>query len=144
MAHQKEKAIFDDYVHGKNLRHSEQRLQILDVFLKTERHLTVEELHKLVQKKNPSIGTATVYRTLKLLVDSGLCRELKLNDGVTRYEHLYGHEHHDHLVCTQCGALVEVCDAEIERLQEKLARSHGFKIQSHKLELYGTCKKCRH
>ncbi len=144
MAHQKEKELFQSYIESRGLRHSGQRMQILDVFLKTEKHLTAEELHKLVQKKHPSIGIATVYRTLKLLSDCGLCRELKLEDKITRYEHLYGHEHHDHLVCTHCGALVEVLDAEIERLQKKLARSHGFKIQSHKLELYGICRKCRH
>ncbi len=144
MAHLKEKELFQSYIESKGLRHSGQRMQILDVFLKTEKHLTTEEFHKLVQKKHPSIGIATVYRTLKLLSDCGLCRELKLEDGITRYEHLYEHEHHDHLVCTQCGALVEVLDAEIERLQEKLARSHGFEIESHKLELYGVCKKCRH
>jgi Fur family ferric uptake transcriptional regulator len=142
MSHQKEKTLFEEYIRSKNLRHSGQRTQILDVFLKTERHLTAEELHRLVQKKNPSIGTATVYRTMKLLSDSGLCRELKLDDGSTRYEHLYGHEHHDHLVCTGCGTLVEVLDPEIEKLQEKLARAHGFRIRAHKLELYGICKKC--
>jgi Fur family ferric uptake transcriptional regulator len=115
----------------------------LDVFLKTEKHLTAEELHRLVQKRHPSVGTATVYRTMKLLRDSGLCRELRLDDGSTRYEHLYDHDHHDHLVCIGCGALVEVLDPQIEKLQEKLARRHGFRIISHKLELYGTCRKCR-
>jgi Fur family ferric uptake transcriptional regulator len=144
VSHQKEKEIFQNYIGERGLRHSKQRIHILDVFLKTEKHLTTEELHNLVQKKYPSIGIATVYRTLKLLSDCGLSRELKLEDGTTRYEHLYEHEHHDHLVCTQCGALVEVFDAKIEKLQEKLALTHGFKIQSHKLELYGVCRKCRH
>lgn len=143
IAHQKERGVFQEYIRGKNLRHSEQRMQILDVFLKMEKHLTAEELHRLVQRKNPSIGTATVYRTLKLLRDSGLCRELRLQDGTTRYEHLYEHEHHDHMVCTDCGVLVEVLDPRIEKLQEKLAKDHGFHIKSHKLEIYGICRKCR-
>jgi Fur family ferric uptake transcriptional regulator len=140
---QKEKEIFQDYIRNKNLRHSEKRMQILDVFIKTEKHLTAEELYRLAQKKNSSIGAATVYRTLKLLRDSGLCRELRLDDGTTRYEHLYGHEHHDHMICTSCGAMVEALDPEIEKLQEKLARAHGFLIKSHKLEIYGKCRKCR-
>jgi Fur family ferric uptake transcriptional regulator len=143
MAYRKETEIFQDYIRNKGLRHSDQRMQILDVFLKTERHLTAEELHRLVQKKHSSVGAATVYRTMKLLRESGLCRELRLDDGSTRYEHLYDHEHHDHLVCTSCGALVEVLDPEIEKRQEKLARAHGFRIMSHKLELYGVCRKCR-
>jgi Fur family ferric uptake transcriptional regulator len=96
----------------------------------------------MVKKKNPSIGTATIYRTLKLLRESGLCRELKLDDDTKRYEHLYGHEHHDHIICTSCGRLVEVLEPEIEKLQEKLAKTHGFLIKNHKLEMYGLCKRC--
>lgn len=138
-----EEKIFDEFVKKKGLKNSEQRRQILKTFLKTEEHLTVEELHRLVKKKNPSIGTATVYRTLKLLRECGLCREIKLDDGASRYEHLYGHDHHDHLVCESCGRLIEVVDPEIERLQEKLAKKNGFKITSHKLEIYGICNKCR-
>jgi Fur family ferric uptake transcriptional regulator len=140
---QKEKEIFQDYIRNKSLRHSEKRMQILDVFLKTEKHLTAEELYRLAQKKNSSIGVATVYRALKLFRDCGLCRELRLDDGTTKYEHLYSHKHHDHMICTSCGAIVEVIDPKIEKLQEKLARAHGFKIKSHKLEIYGICRKCR-
>jgi Fur family ferric uptake transcriptional regulator len=141
-SHQKERAIFQDYIRSRNLRHSGQRTQILDVFLQTEKHITAEELYRMVQRKNPAIGSATVYRTLKLLRESGICRELKLDDGTSRYEHLYGHNHHDHMICTHCGTMVEVFSPGIERLQEKLAKSNGFRIQSHRLELYGTCKKC--
>jgi Fur family ferric uptake transcriptional regulator len=143
MAYLEETEIFEKYVRSRNLRYSEQRMQILDAFLRTEKHLTAEELYRLVQKKNPSIGTATIYRTLKLLRESGLCRELRLDDGTTRYEHLYGHEHHDHLICTSCGSFDEALDPEIEKLQEKLAKERGFQINSHKLEIYGTCRKCR-
>ena len=143
MKNKKEIDLFEDYIRSKNLRQSEQRIQVLEVFLKSEKHLTADELYRMVKKKNPSIGTATVYRTLKVLRESGLCRELKLDDGTTRYEHLYGHKHHDHLVCTHCGSLVEVVDPEIEKMQIKLAKAHGFYIKSHKLEMYGICKRCR-
>jgi len=143
MAFQEEQKIFDEHVKKTGLKQSEQRRDILFAFLETERHLTADELHGLVKKKNPSIGAATVYRTLKLLRECGLCSEFKLNDGTTRYEHLYGHEHHDHLVCTSCGALIEVVDPEIEKLQEKLAAQHGFSISTHKLEIYGICGKCK-
>ena len=143
MAFEEEQNIFDDYVRNKGLKQSGQRRDILLAFLKTEKHLTADELHRLVKKRNPAIGTATVYRTLKLLVESGLCREFRLDDGTARYEHLYGHEHHDHLICTRCGRLEEVLDPEIEKLQEKLARKHGFMISNHKMEIYGTCRMCR-
>jgi len=142
MAFEDEQKIFDGYVKKMGLKQSEQRRDILFVFLKTEKHLTADELYGLVRKKNPSIGAATVYRTLKLLRECGLCREFRLHDGTTRYEHLYGHDHHDHLVCTDCGTLIEVFDPQIEKLQEKLALQHGFTTSSHKLEIYGTCEAC--
>ena len=93
MAIREEEKVFDDFIRAKGLKYSEQRRQVLRAFLRTEKHLTAEELHRLVKKRFPAIGIATVYRTLKLLRESGLCRELKLNDGTTRYEHLYDHEH---------------------------------------------------
>ena len=138
-----EQRLFEEYCAGKSLKHSEKRDWILQTFLAIERHLTVYELCAAVKKKHPSVGFATVYRTLKLLCESGLCRELHFDDGTTRYEHLFEHEHHDHLICTGCGAFVEVVDPEIERLQIDLIKRHGFLPQSHRMELYGLCKKCR-
>ncbi len=143
MSFQKEKAIFTEYIRSKNLKHSEQRQLIMDVFLKTEKHLTAEELYEMVKKKNPSIGYATIYRTMKLLTEAGLCRELHVVDGVTRYEHLYNHKHHDHLICTKCGKFVEIESPRIEELQEKIAKKHGFILTRHRLELYGLCKSCK-
>jgi Fur family ferric uptake transcriptional regulator len=142
-AEKKEEGIFADYVRRKNLKHSVQRDQILRIFLKSEKHLTADELYQAVKKNSPGIGFATIYRTLKLLCESGLCRELKCEDGLTRYEHLYGHEHHDHLICLKCGKFIEVANPEIERIQEELARKEGFTVMRHRLELYGICRKCR-
>ena len=143
MSYEKEKALFEDYLRRNNLKQTEQRIQVLMTFLESERHLTAEELYILVKEKYPSIGYATIFRTLKLLCRAGLCRELKVEDGVNRYEHLYGHEHHDHLICTKCGSFLEVVSEEIETLQEKLAWVNGFVLKSHRMELYGTCKNCR-
>lgn len=137
-----EEKVFDDFVRSRGLKYSEQRWQVLRTFLRTEKHLAPDELHSLVKKGFPSIGIATIYRTLKLLRESGLCRELKLDDGTTRYEHLYEHDHHDHLICIECGSLTEIFDREIEKLQAKLARKNSFRIKSHKLEIYGVCKNC--
>lgn len=142
MPYAKEREIFESHIRKKNLKHTEQRTQILMTFLETERHLTAEELYILVRKKYPSVGYATISRTLKLLCDCGLCSELRVEDGVTRYEHLYGHDHHDHLICIECGSFVEVVSPEIERLQEKLAQANGFTTKRHRLEIYGICKKC--
>lgn len=143
MIWEKEEKILEDYLQAKNLKHSEQRKEILLIFLKQDKHLTANELYRIVQGKYPAIGYATIYRTLKLLCECGLCRELKLEDGTTRYEHLYGHKHHDHLICTKCGRFVEVVDPQIEHLQEKLAKQHGFYPERHRMELYGVCNRCK-
>ncbi|MFH1969865.1 MAG: transcriptional repressor [Verrucomicrobiota bacterium] len=143
MAVHQEKRILEDYLATKDLKYSRQREEILDVFLSTDRHPTANELYNSVRKKYPRLGFATIYRTLKLLCACGLGRELKLEDGTTRYEHLYGHRHHDHLICTKCGRFVEVVDSAIERLQEKLFKRYGFYPQRHRLELYGICRNCK-
>jgi Fur family ferric uptake transcriptional regulator len=138
-----EAAVLESFISEKKLKHSKPREWILAVFLSIEKHLTVDELWAAVKKKYPSVGFATVYRTLKLLCESGLCSELRLEDGTTRYEHRYGHDHHDHLVCTECGHVIEVFDAEIEHLQEQLMKRHGFSPRYHRMNLYGICKDCR-
>lgn len=138
-----EAAVFETFIGEKKLKHSKPREWILAVFLSIEKHLSVDELWAAVKKKYPSVGFATVYRTLKLLCESGLCSELRFEDGTTRYEHRYGHDHHDHLVCTECGHVIEVFDAAIERLQERLMKRHGFAPRYHRMNLYGICKDCR-
>ena len=143
MAHKEEFEVLENFIRSKNLRRSDQRQQILDVFLKTERHLTAEDLYNIVKKKNPSIGYATIYRSLKLFSEAGLCRELQVDDGTTRYEHLYNHKHHDHLICTKCGKFVEIESPEIEALQDQLAKKNGFELIKHRLELYGLCSACK-
>jgi Fur family ferric uptake transcriptional regulator len=142
MPFEEEREIFETFIRAKNLRHSDQRQQIMEVFLKTEKHLTAEELYGLVKKKNPSIGYATIYRTMKLLIEAGLCRELQVEDGITRYEHLYNHTHHDHLICTECGKFIEIEIPEIEELQENIAKKNGFILTRHRWELYGLCSTC--
>ena len=137
-----EQEVLFEYLKSKNRKQSKQRIEILELFLKSARHLTANELYLQVQKSNPAIGFATVYRTLKILCESGLCREMALEDGVTRYERQHGHEHHDHLVCTKCGKVVEVVDRTIENHQERLFEKHGFHPQRHRMELYGICKAC--
>mgnify|MGYP001586962590 CR=1 FL=1 len=134
--------VFEEFLATKPLRHSQQRRDILTVFLETEAHHTADELLALARQKNASIGCATLYRTLKLLCDCGLARELKFDDKASRYEHLYGHTHHDHLLCSRCGRLTEVFDPEIERLQDRLSRIHGFLPQHHRMEIYGLCRGC--
>lgn len=137
-----EKQIFEDFLHKKNLRETPQRGLILNEFLKREEHTTAEELYDIVKMRDRTIGQATVYRVLKLLCEAGLAREVDFGDGVMRYEHHYGHTHHDHLICRSCGRSVAVCDPVIEELQARLAAQHGFQLLDHEMYLYGLCEDC--
>jgi Fur family transcriptional regulator, ferric uptake regulator len=137
------KNAFNRFTVGKGLRSTRQRDIILDFFLATQQHISVEELYLKIKAVHPGIGNATVYRTLKLFVEAGLAREVLLHDGQTRYEHIVEGEHHDHLVCTSCNAVIEFENETIEKLQDEIAMRHGFYIKSHKLEIYGLCAQCR-
>jgi len=106
-------------------------------------HVSVEELVARVRRLDPRISVATVYRTMKLLADCGLAVPRQFGGGQTRYEAAAGRGHHDHLICTGCGEIVEFANEKIETLQALVARRHGFEVESHKLELYGRCVRCR-
>lgn len=137
------KKVFREFISQKGLKSTRQRDLILDAFLSSDRHLSIEELYLKLRAKHPSIGYATVYRTLKLFAESGIAREIQFGDGQTRYEHINEGEHHDHLVCTRCGTIIEFENEAIEKLQDEVASRHDFLIETHKLELYGICAKCR-
>ena len=132
-----------EYLAVKRLKSTSQRDTILQVFVEAGQHLSAEELYARVKKTHPGIGYATVYRTLKLLADAGLAQERRFEDGFTRYEHASQDAHHDHLICTRCGAIIEFENERIEALQQDVARKNRFKVQSHKLELYGLCAGCQ-
>lgn len=131
------------FIRRKGLRYTGQRNKILAAFLSTEHHVSVEELHKLLKKSDKAIGYTTVYRTMKLFLESGLAQEVEFGDGVPRYEHKYGHQHHDHLICIKCGRYLEVMNSRIEKMQDALARESGFNPLSHTLRIFGICKNCK-
>ncbi len=126
----------------QGLRSTTQRRLVTNVFFRSDGHLTIDDLLAQVRASDPKVGYATVYRTLKLLKDSGLAFERHFGDGVSRYEVAVEDEHHDHLICLDCGKIVEFEDDEIEHLQEQLATRHGFVLKQHTHELYGVCENC--
>jgi len=132
-----------EYLAGQGLKSTQQRDEILKIFVGAGRHLSAEELYALVKKSYPGIGYATVYRTLKLLAEAGLAEERRFEDGFTRYEYRATNGHHDHLICTKCGSIIEFENARIEELQQDVARKNKFLVQNHKLELYGLCAVCQ-
>lgn len=134
--------ILNRYIAAHGLKSTRQRTLILEIFYSAGGHLSAEELLELVRAEDPKISQATVYRTLRLLTDCGLAEARNFGDGQTRYE-IATDDHHDHLICTSCGLIVEFEDAKIEKLQEEIAQEHGFDMTHHKMELYGHCPKCR-
>ena len=137
----KEKLI--SFLKEKGFKSTRQRDIIASEFLKTGEHVTAEDLYKKINRKHKDIGFTTVYRTLKLLKKSGLATESIFADNLTRYEPLSEDDHHDHLVCLDCGSITEFENSKIERLQEKIADEFGFYTVSHKMDLYGYCSECR-
>ena len=141
MSHEVEQRSLSEYLEKHNLKHTKQRDMILDTFLEAKGHVTSDQLYQSVRAEHPNIGYTTVYRTMKLLCDAGLAEEHHFEDGVTRYE--IEHEHHDHLVCTRCGKIIEFECRSIEASQDRIAGEHGFVVLRHRHELYGHCSECR-
>lgn len=139
----REREIFIDHLRAAGFKRTAQRELILAVFLRTEGHLSAEDLYNLVKAQDPSVGFTTVYRTLKLLHECGLAREERLGDGRKRYEHNFEHDHHDHLICNECGDLIEFYSEVIERKQDEIAAQFDFQPTHHSLRIFGVCSKCR-
>ncbi len=135
--------IFHSHLKRVGLKHTGQRDTILRTFLETRDHLSTDELHRLVKKKDPRIGFTTVYRTLKLLAECGLASEVAFHDGVARYEHQYGRRSHHHMVCTDCGTSVEFFSPEIEKLEQEIGKKYKFNTTRHTFQIYGLCENCR-
>lgn len=132
-----------DYLRHKGLKVTHQREEIAQTFLDSTRHLSAEELYRQIQKIHPEVGLSTIYRTLRLLVEAGLASQREFGDGITRYEPVAGGRHHDHLICVNCGTIIEFQNQKIEELQKEVAENKNFTVLQHKLELYGYCEKCR-
>lgn len=137
-----EKEIFHRHLKGAGNKITSQRDVILKVFLGAEGHLTAEEIYQRAKTEEPMLGFTTVYRTLKLLVECGIARAEKFNDGHLRYEYDYQRQHHDHLICTVCGLVIEFYNEFIEAEQDRVTREFGFETTHHSLKIFGVCGAC--
>ncbi len=134
---------FRTYLREHNLPITAQRLAIADVLLESGRHLSAEEVAGELDSRRLRVGTATVYRTLELLVRSGLVVERDFGEGFRRYEPARDVPHHEHLICTRCGGVREFRDERLERMTTLLAEAHGYVRQRHRLVIHGICDDCR-
>ncbi len=141
MSHEVEREALVRYLEENNFKRTKQREAILDVFLEVAGHISGDELYQRVRERHPHIGYTTVYRTMKIFCEAGLAVERSFEDGITRFE--IPHEHHDHLVCTRCGRIVEFECRMIESAQDRNALEYGLRLLRHRHELYGHCADCR-
>jgi Fur family ferric uptake transcriptional regulator len=135
--------ILNEFLQKKKLKFTQQRQIITEIFFDQQNikdHPTVEDLYLIVKAKDPNIGYATVYRTMKLLVESGLANPSRMGDNQTRYEPENPNEHHDHLICQSCHLILEFENQEIEKIQREIAEKYGFELKDHKMMLYGIPK----
>ena len=135
--------VFREFIRNKGLRNTVEREQVVKAVFSIHDHFDVEELYLLLRSQNEKISKATVYRTIPLLLESGLIQEAYFEDGHLHYEHIYGHDHHCHLRCMDCGKVVEFTEEAVKEVEQKVAEHYEFIVTGHKLEVYGYCAKCK-
>ena len=124
-------------------RWTHQRRLIARVALTSHSHFSAEELLDMCRQQEREVSRATVYRTLTMMEKAGFVEGLDTGDGGRKFEHVLGHEHHDHMICTSCGKIIEFHDEELEERQRLAATRQGFKTTSHSLQLFGLCQSCQ-
>ena len=134
---------FKAYLRDHNLPITPQRVAIAEAVLASNRHLSAEDLASDVRERGASVGQATVYRTLDLLVRSGLVVERDFGEGYKRYEPARDEPHHEHLLCTVCGTVTEFRDERLDRMTTLVAEAHGFARLRHRLVIFGVCRDCQ-
>ena len=127
------------------LKCTAQRREVFREILRMRGHFSAQELADRCRSRRggPAISRATVYRTLPVLLQCGLVREVIFTEKHSHYEAVYSREHHEHMVCTKCGRTIEFDDSDLERALRRIARTAHFSPVSHKVEVYGLCNKCR-
>lgn len=140
--HKQEKEQFIKLFEKDRIDRFEDRLAVLEIFLRLEHHVTVQELSALVRQEGYDFSDAFVSATIELMCHYGFARANRFDNGQIRYEHRHLGQHHDHLICTKCKKIIEFENQALEQLQVQIAASHGFHILQHKMELYGICRDC--
>ncbi len=140
----KEIDILREYVKQNGLKGTAQRERILEFLLGAGRHVSPEEVYDALRKSDDKLGRATVFRTLKLLEECGLASRVTFADGRQRFEPKYGRPHHDHMICVECGGILEFESPMMERFQDEAIKRHGFTALWHRHEIFGRCRACAH
>jgi len=130
------------YIRSQGGLVTQTRLAVAEVFFAMGGHPGIETLIKQVKRRYPGIGDATVYRTMRLLVNAGLVVPREFGEGFSRYEAVAEAGHHNHLICTSCGHIIEFTDPAVDAIHTSVTERHGFQVRDHRLEIYGLCREC--
>jgi Fur family ferric uptake transcriptional regulator len=141
--HSKEELRFEGFLRGKKLKLTGERMAILNAVFLRRKHFDAETLHATLREEGGDISRATVYRTLDLLVQCGLVRKNSLGSSHANYEAARDNEHHDHLICLNCGKVIEFYRPDLETLQDKICTENSFKSLHHSLQIFGLCSDCK-
>ncbi len=135
--------VFRSYLEDHKLKMTQERREVLAEVFRSAEHFGADELHLRFVRRNVSMSRATIYRTLDHLVKSGLVRRVYLKEKKAFYEHVYGRKHHEHMICLDCGKVIEFSDDPLERRQDRVCRDLGFKPIRHSLRIVGLCSDCQ-
>ncbi len=134
---------FRDYLARRGMRRTAQRRAVLRAVLRRVGHYDADQLYEDLRGEGEHVSRATVYRTLGHLRECGVVKEALQCRGRASYETVHGAEHHDHMLCVECGKVIEFCDERIEELQQRICRRHGFRALEHRMGIRGVCRECR-
>lgn len=138
-----EQKRFESFLRSRQLKLTGERLELVEEVFGQSHHFDADQLHMALKQKGKAISRATVYRTLDLLVQCGLVRKSSFGDQHAHYEAVHSDEHHDHLICLNCDAIIEFFRSDLEVLQEQICRGFGFKPMHHSHQIFGLCKACQ-
>ncbi|MFW6081075.1 MAG: transcriptional repressor [Desulfosalsimonas sp.] len=140
--HSHERKQFESLFRQEQIDFLEQRLKVLDAFLQTEQHVSVRQLQSVLKKQGQGFELDFIEETLELMCRYGFAQKNRFKNGDPLYEHRHLGQHHDHMICTKCGQIIEFEDSRLENLQLEIARGYGFHMLQHKMEIYGICDRC--
>ncbi|MFO7930205.1 MAG: transcriptional repressor [Desulfosalsimonas sp.] len=140
--HSHERQQFESLFRQEQIDFLEQRVTVLDAFLQTEQHVSLQQLQSLLKEQGHGFSPDFIEETLELMCRYGFAQKNRFKNGVPLYEHRHLGQHHDHMICTKCGGIIEFEDNRLEDLQLEIARGYGFHMLQHKMEIYGICDRC--
>ncbi len=133
------KEVFRDYLKEKKHRQTPERFMVLEEIYKADGHFDADDMYFRMKNSGYRVSRATVYNTLDLLVESGLVQRHQFGQNQSFYERAYAYRQHDHVICNECGEVLEFCDPRIQEIKSMVEKLHDFNINSHSLHFYGTC-----